>query len=167
MSSEPAKETEVKSDPKSLINEVTEMKDRIARMDSFIKQAAALAGMEIRRVEEIKNGFEATLAALDAQLKEKDETLAKKDASVKDAESGLGGKIRDLESQLKQKEELLQARDAELKNAGLKNEQAAAQLKEKEAVLQQKESELKDLETNLTAEMRELEGRVKKLLEKQ
>ena len=51
------------------IDEVAEMKDRIGRIESFIKQAATLTSIEARRAEEFKRKFEATVTQLENQVK--------------------------------------------------------------------------------------------------
>lgn len=166
MGSEAPKERQASDDPKLILNEVNEMKDRVTRIESFIKQAAALAAIETRRVDDIRQGLETTLATFEAQLKEKDESLLKKESDLKEKEATLTAKVSDLEGRLAEREKLLQTQDAELKDLKPKYEQSRAQLKEKEDLVQKKDTELKELEKTLTAEMRELEERVNKLLRK-
>jgi len=61
-----------------------------------------------------KKAQAAEIAALQAQLMEKDELLEAKGAALKEVEESLTARIYDLESQVRDKDELLRSREAEL-----------------------------------------------------
>jgi hypothetical protein len=102
-------------------NGFTEMKDVIIQMESFIKEAEALAAMEIRRIEQIKESLKASLARLAALFREREEILLTKERTTKELEENLFGKIRELEQQVGEKELLLQTREATLKAMEVKS----------------------------------------------
>ena len=160
--------------PHPILDEVTGMKERLWRMESFIQQAAALAVTQAQRADEIKQSFEATVAALEAQLRERWSALDKDGSSLEGQDQELTSRIRDLESQLREKEQQLEIRNAELDDLRAKLEETAAlamepkqdreiqegfetavaalkaQLREKEELLNQKDIALKDMEESLT-----------------
>jgi chromosome segregation ATPase len=57
----------------------------------------------------------AEIAALQAQLREKEELLQAKDTALQQLEQGLTARLYDLENRLREKDELLLSRDAELR----------------------------------------------------
>jgi len=87
-----------------VINRAAELKDGIVQMESLIQKAAALVTEEARRVEGIKEMFAAEVAALEAQLADKDEALRQKESALQEIEERLTARIRELESRLEAKE---------------------------------------------------------------
>lgn len=102
-------------------NGLTEMKDVITQMESFIKEAEALAAMEIRRIEEIKESLKTTVTRLAAQFKEKEEVLRARDKVARELEENFSAKVRDLEKRLTEKEALLESHKAALAEAEAKS----------------------------------------------
>jgi len=154
----------VKEPSSPLVNEISEMKERLVRIDSFIKQALALAAIESRRGDEIKRNFEAAVASLEDRLRGTEEALTAKGPDLKEAEESLTARIQELESRLEEKERLLEARDAE--PAALEPEDAEnrvavleAQLQEKESALKEMENSLAELEEGLLSQIHDLEKR--------
>ena len=157
-----------------VFNEVVEMKNQLARMESFISQAAALAAIEAGRIEEIERSFEVTVTALETQIREKDEALREKDSGLKELEENLTTRMHELENRLLEKEALLEVRETELNELRSKNQEAEAlaametrraeeikqnlqatiavlevHLKEKEELVDQKSSALKEMKDSL------------------
>lgn len=160
--------------PDPILDEVAGMKERLSQMESLIQQAASLAVIEARRADEIQEGFAATVAALEAQLQQKENALDERGPGIGDQDESLTTQLRDLENRLREKEELLEIRDGELKDLRAKVEETAstaaappqraqeiqdgfaatvaalkAQLDEKEALLGQKDAALKEMEESL------------------
>lgn len=160
--------------PDPIVDEVAGMKERLSQMGSLIQQAASLAVTEARRADEIMEDFAATVAALEAQLQQKEKALKENGPAIGDQDEHLTPQIRDLESRLREKEELLEVRDAELRDLRAKVEEASvvataedrpaqeiqdssemsvaalkAELEEKEALLGQKDAALKEMEESL------------------
>jgi hypothetical protein len=92
-------------------NGFTEIKDVISQMESFIKEAEALATMEIRRIDEIKESLKASVARLSTLFREKEEIRLTREKAAKEFEETFSTKIRDLERQVKETETLLEARE--------------------------------------------------------
>jgi hypothetical protein len=141
----------------------------------LIQQAAALALQQARRADEIQETFEATVAALEAQLREKESKANQEDSGLGKQDQGLATRIQDLENQLREKEGLLEIRNGELLDLRSKLEEAAAlaaaeakrvqeieqnfeasvaalktQLGEKDEMLVQRDIAFKDMEESLT-----------------
>lgn len=175
MGSELPEQQQSERPPRPILDEVMGMKERLSRMESTIRQAASLAVVEARRVDEIKETFEATVAAYEAQLQGKETALNRESPVPGEQDQGLASQVRDLENLLRGKEELLVTRDAEIKDLRSKVEEAAAlaaaeagraqeiernfaaalaalktQLGEKEESLSQKDIVMKDMEESLT-----------------
>lgn len=99
-------------------NGFTEIKDLITQMESFIKEAEALATMEIRRIDAIKESLKASAARLAALFREKDEILSTRERATKEIEDSLAARIRELEKALQEKDALLLAREETLRSLG-------------------------------------------------
>lgn len=148
---------------------MAEMKDGILQMESFIKEAAALAETEGRRIEEIKNGFEEAVVRLQDELRTREEALLTKDSVLEDMERSLTSQIGDLEDQLKEKDELIANQGANLQAARSARQdgklaELEARIKEKEDILLQKDAIVREVQERLgglTAQVGDLEGQVK------
>ncbi len=150
------------------VMELTEMKERINRTDSFIRQAGALISVEARRVEEIRQSLMATVASLADRLGEKEEALRRKDAAFKDLEESIVGKVGRLESLLEEKEQSLKATEGAVRqledgNHGLEARIMAlkSQLEEKGESLERKDAALKELEQDFYRKVSVLEDQLK------
>ena len=175
MSSELLEKTQGERQPLRILDEVAELQERLSRIGSLIQQATALALQQARRADEVQETFEATVAALEAQLREKKSKANQEGSGLGEQDQGLATRIQGLENQLREKEELLEVRNGELKDLKSKLEEAAApaaaeakrtqeieqnfeanvaalktQLGEKEELLKQKDIALKEMEESLT-----------------
>ena len=145
------------------IDEVAEMKDRIGRIESFIKQAATLTSIEARRAEEFHQKFEATVTQLENQIKEKQELLRQKDSLLKNLEEDLNRRTREFENQLRQKEEAFGKQDTELKDIKAKNAELAAMAATEARRFEEMKNSFEETVTALEERLREKEGLVEKL----
>lgn len=185
MGSELPEQPQSERRPRPILDEVMGMKERLSRMESVIQQAASLAVVEARRVDEIKETFEATVAAYEAQLQGKETTPNRESTVPGEQDQGLVSQIRELENRVREKGELLEIREAELKDLRSKgkaeylaatkavrleeikgNFEAAVaalvgQLREKDDKFHQKDSAFKELEESLTGQIRDLENRLR------
>ena len=96
---------------------VAEMKEGIRQMESFMKEAAAMAVSEMRRIDEITANLGETvarLADLEIHLGEKERMLGQKEASLKELEESWAVQIRHLEDRIREKEKLLAGRELEM-----------------------------------------------------
>lgn len=78
-------------------NGIAEIKELITQMESFIKEGDALASMQIRRVEAMKETLKTVANRLGGQLKEKDETIRSKESRLKEMEETFAARIRQME----------------------------------------------------------------------
>lgn len=152
--------------PEAVGARVAEMKEGIRQMESFMKEAAAMAASEMRRIDEITGNLGETVARLEAGIRERDELLREKDSALQELEGKLTGRIREIESQLKEREELFQGRAGELKESRSGDQEARLadlemQLGEKERMLGQKEASLKELEESWAVQIRHLEDQIR------
>ena len=182
--------------PRPIIDEVLQMRERLSRMESIIQQAVSLAAVEARRADEIQESFEAPTAALAAQLQKKEDS-PQKESGFPEPDQGLAARIQDLENQLREKEDFLGLRETELKDLQAKVEEMAAsaaeaqraqegqghfeatveslkaELGKKEELLSQKDIALKEMEESLTGleeslvnQIRLLEDQLEEMVQK-
>lgn len=93
---------------------VAEMKEGIRQIESFMKEAAAMAASEMQRIDEITANLGETVARLEAGIREKEEMLGQREASLKELQERLSAQIRNLEDQIREKERLLAGRELEM-----------------------------------------------------
>ena len=145
---------------------VSEMKEGISQMESFMKEAAALAAAEVQRIGEIRENLEETLACLKAELREKEEMLQQRNAALEDLEKGFMARAQDMEILIQRRDDLLEKRETEFREASSKQkEQTAvleAQLGEKEELLSQKDSAYRESQEGLSARISDLEGEIRR-----
>ncbi|OGQ50024.1 MAG: hypothetical protein A2W66_06925 [Deltaproteobacteria bacterium RIFCSPLOWO2_02_56_12] len=145
---------------------VSEMKEGISQMESFMKEAAALAAAEVQRIGEIRENLEETLACLKAELREKEEMLQQRNAALEDLEKGFMARAQDMEILIQRRDDLLEKRETEFREASNKQKKRAAvleaQLGEKEELLSQKDSAYRELQEGLGARISDLEGEIRR-----
>ncbi len=123
--------------------------ERIAQMESVTKQAETMAASEAERAEQAKqiNGsLQAEIAALRAQLQEKEEAFYPGRSVINGLEESLRGKIRDLQNQVREKDELLELHNGELVERG--------------SLVQAKEEEIKRLQEKMSVESKKLSSEI-------
>ncbi|MEK7229062.1 MAG: hypothetical protein AAB154_03355 [Candidatus Binatota bacterium] len=145
---------------------VSEMKEGISQMESFMKEAAALAAAEVERIDEIRGNLEGTLACLEAELREKEEMLQQRNAALEDLEKGFMARAQDMEILIQRRDDLLEKRETEFKEALNKQKKQTAmleaQLGEKEEQLSQKDSAYRESQEGLGARISDLEGEIRR-----
>ena len=145
---------------------VSEMKEGISQMESFMKEAAALAAAEVQRIGEIRENLEETLACLKAELREKEEMLQQRNAALEDLEKGFMARAQDMEILIQRRDDLLEKRETEFREASSKQKKRAAvleaQLGEKEELLSQKDSAYRESQEGLGARISDLEGEIRR-----
>ena len=145
---------------------VSEMKEGISQMESFMKEAAALAAAEVRRIDGIRGNLEGTLACLEAELREKEEMLQQRNAALEDLEKGFMARAQDMEILIQRRDDLLEKRETEFREALNKQKKQTAvleaQLGEKEEQLSQKDSAYRESQEGLGARISDLEGEIRR-----
>lgn len=117
------KKKRANGNPGTSVNGIAEVEDLLNQLESFIKEAEALATMEIRRMEQMKEALKAGLVRVGAQFKdqfkEEEELLRSKNAALREMEQSFTAKIHDLENKLREKETHLTAHEASQENFDL------------------------------------------------
>src|SRR5262249_2906452 len=100
------------------VNEIKSNEDvlaeKIARLEVTIKEAKVEAAIKAQHGEQVIEGLNANITALEAKLRETEDALHRKDVANQKMEESLSTEIRDLQSVVKQKEEALKSRDSEV-----------------------------------------------------
>ena len=145
---------------------VSEMKEGISQMESFMKEAAALAAAEVQRIDEIRGNLEGTLACLEAELREKEEMLQQRDSAIEELEREFMGRAQDMEILIQRRDDLLERRETEFREASSKQKKQTAvleaQLGEKKELLNQKDSAYRESQEGLGARISDLEGEIRR-----
>jgi len=89
---------------------------QIIQLETAIQQAKAETAGETKRAQQLGESSSATIATLEAQLKDREELVRAKESTFKGLEQKLTAKIQDLESQIKNKEKLLTDQDRQVKD---------------------------------------------------
>ena len=178
------------------LDEISELQERLARIDSLIQHAAELAVQQAGRAGEIQAALEA--ATSEVQLQEGEVQVPRKASGPGELEQGAAKGIEELESQLREKQELVESHNAELNELRAKFEEASAlaaaqaeqtvelqqrlegevaalksELAEKEETLRQKDLAMKHTEESLTGleeslvnQIRILEDQLEQMVQK-
>ena len=87
--------------------------DRIGKLKAAVKAGEAMVE-EARQAEQLVGNLKADIAALEAKLKEMEETIRRKDSSRQKMEETLTAEIKNLQNDLKKKDETLATRGNEI-----------------------------------------------------
>jgi DNA repair exonuclease SbcCD ATPase subunit len=118
--------------------------DRIGKLKAAVKAGEAMVE-EARQAEQLVGNLKADITALEAKLKEREETIQRKDSSR-----------QALESELKEKEKLARQKDSTIKEL---EQKLAAKVQEFESMVKDKQ----DLLTRRDAEINDLKSQLKRL----
>ena len=178
------------------LDEISELQERLARIDSLIQQATELVVQQAGRAGEIQAALEA--ATSEVQLQEGEVQVPRKESGPGELDQDMAERIQELESQLREKQELVDGHNAELNELRSKLEEASAlaaaqaeqtekvrrgleatvaalknELAEKEESLRQKDLAMKHTEESLTGleeslvnQIRILEDQLEALVQK-
>jgi DNA repair exonuclease SbcCD ATPase subunit len=102
-------------------NEINDLKSKIdgqvkqiAQLESAIQKVKSEAATQAKRADQITESSKTKIGALEAQLRDTEETVRGKDSTIKGLEQNLAAKIQNFENQLRDKEKLLAGRDVEI-----------------------------------------------------
>jgi chromosome segregation ATPase len=105
--------------------EVTDLKSKmdalgkqITQSESVIQQAKAETANETKRAQQLAESFNTKIAALEAQVKDREAIIRTKDSSLKSLEQRLTAKVQALESLVKNKDTLLTDQDRQIRDLG-------------------------------------------------
>jgi len=115
--------------------------DRLGRLKAAVNEGEAVVAGEVQHAEQIAASLKANIAALDAQLKETEDTVRKKDLASQKMEATLTAKNHDLQSEMKKKEKILESRDNEVNDLKSKIDVLVMRVTELELAIQQAKAE--------------------------
>ncbi|MFQ5684888.1 MAG: hypothetical protein ACE5HC_16670 [Candidatus Binatia bacterium] len=97
----------------------SEMHLFITEAEGIANETLAAAADEAQQAEQFIESLKTEMAALEVQIRNKEEALKMKDATIKGLEETLTAKIHELEDELKEKEQLLISRGAQIEEKDL------------------------------------------------
>jgi chromosome segregation ATPase len=109
----------------------------LARLKTSVTDNQAAAASKVHQAEQVSEDLRATVAGLEAQLRETEENLRRREAAGQKMEESLGAEIRDLQSALKQKEEALESRNFEINDLRSKTDVLTKQASDLELAVEQ------------------------------
>jgi chromosome segregation ATPase len=150
--------------------------DGIGRLRAAVSNDHAALATKAQHAAEAVQDLKATIAALEAKLRDMEGALDRKDLSGRKMEETLGAEIRDLQTALKKKEEALESRDTEVNGLESRIDTLARHVTELESAIQQTKGEaasearhaeqaiqtLRDNSAKLEAQLREAEETVRR-----
>jgi myosin heavy subunit len=115
--------------------------DTLGRLKAAVKVGEAVVAGEVQHAEQVAESLRANIAALDAQLKETEDTVRKKDLASQKMEATLTAKIHDLQGEMRKKEKILESRDNEVNDLKSKIDVLVMRVTELELAIQQAKAE--------------------------
>jgi hypothetical protein len=115
--------------------------DGIGRLKAVVSADQAVVASEVQHAAQVIEGLKADIIALEAKLKETEDTIHTKEIASQKLEETLSTEIRDLQSIVKKKEEALEGRDSELNDSKSKADALAEQVTRLELAIEQAKGE--------------------------
>src|SRR5213593_4817503 len=141
--------------------------DRIGKLKAAVKAGEAMVE-EAGQAEQLAGNLKADVAALEAKLKEMEETIRRKDFSRQKMEETLTAKIKNLQNDLKKKDETLATRGNEINDYQSKVDDNVKQIDELELANRKTQEEAashakraEDLAESFQAKITALESQLK------
>jgi hypothetical protein len=88
--------------------------DGIGRLKAAVSDDKAALASRAQQAEQVVEDLRATMAALEARLRETEDAIHRKDAASQKNEETLSAEIRELQTLVKKKDEALESRDSEI-----------------------------------------------------
>lgn len=117
-------QNDLKKKDETLATRGNEINNYKSKIDDNVKQMGELelanrkmkeeAASHAKRAEVLAETYQAKIAALESELKEKEKLTRQKDSTIKELEQKLAAKVQEFESMAKDKQELWTRRDAEI-----------------------------------------------------
>ena len=115
--------------------------DGIGRLKTAVSDDQAVVASEAQHAEQVIEGLKANITALEAKLRETEDTVHRKDVASQKIEETLSTEIRNLQSVVKKKEEALESRDSEVNDLKSKTDVLVEQVTHLELAIQQAKGE--------------------------
>ena len=145
-----ALQNELNTAKETLNNRDNEIKDlktntdvvmkQLTESENAIKQAKAEAATEANRTEQLTDGFNTQIAALEAELTDAKEIVRGKESAIAALEEKLATETQAFENQLRNKEELLAGRDREINDLNSKLQVLTGKIQGMSSFLKQAEA---------------------------
>jgi chromosome segregation ATPase len=87
---------------------------QVSHLESVIEHLKADAASEAQRTEQVNAGFKTTITALEARLRETEDTIHQKDVASQKLGKNLSVEIHDLQGVVKNRDEALEIRESEV-----------------------------------------------------
>jgi chromosome segregation ATPase len=97
-----------------LNSKIDVMTGQVSHLEFGIEHARGEAASKNQQAEQVIDGLKTNITALEARLRETEDTIQQKDVAGQKLEENLSVEIRDLQSVVKKKEEALESREAEV-----------------------------------------------------
>jgi chromosome segregation ATPase len=88
--------------------------DAVGRLKARVIEDQAVVASETQHAEHFIEGLKGNMSALEAKLKETEDTVQRKELASREMEERLDADVRDLQSSVKNKEEVLETRESEI-----------------------------------------------------
>jgi len=89
---------------------------RVAEFQSALNEAVVIGAAEAERAERAQEELSASVASLENQLREREQSLQTKNALLRELEENFSAEIRDLNDQLRDKREAVESRERDRKS---------------------------------------------------
>jgi chromosome segregation ATPase len=97
-----------------LKSKIDVMAGQVSHLELAIEHARGEAASKNQQAEQVNDGLKTNIAALEARLRQTEETIHQKDVASQKLEKNLSDEIRDLQSAVTKKEEALESRESEV-----------------------------------------------------
>ena len=126
--------------PLSFNDEMEELErillDRLGRLKAAVKEGEAVVAEETQRAEQLIASLRVNIAALEAKLRETEDTVRREESARQKIEETLTAKIHDLQNAIKKKEQVLESRGNEVNDLNSKIDGQVKQAAELELAVQ-------------------------------
>jgi chromosome segregation ATPase len=126
--------------PLSFNDEMEELErillDRLGRLKAAVKEGEAVVAEETQRAEQLIASLRVNIAALEAKLRETEDTVRREESARQKIEETLTAKIHDLQNDIKKKEQVLESRGNEVNDLKSKIDGQVKQAAELELAVQ-------------------------------
>jgi chromosome segregation ATPase len=132
--------------PLSLNDEMEELErillDRLGRLKAAVKEGEAVVADETQHAEQLIASLRVNIAALEAKLRETEDTVRREESARQKMEETLTAKIHDLQNDIKKKEQVLESRGNEINDLKSKIDGQVKQVAELELAVQKAKVEV-------------------------
>ena len=115
--------------------------DRLGKWKVAIKEGETVVAGEVQQTRQVAESLKANIAALDAKLRETEDTVHRKDLASQEMEKSLTAEIHNLQSEIKKKDTILESRANEVNDLKSKIDVLVKRVTEWKLAFQQAKAE--------------------------